>query len=65
MIEYILDSLKNFSTNKLRSGLSSLGIIIGIASVIILLAVGEWTQQQIVSNIQSLGSNLLKVKSMG
>lgn len=41
MIEYILDSLKNFSTNKLRSGLSSLGIIIGIASVIILLAVGE------------------------
>ena len=65
MIEYILDSLKNFSTNKLRSGLSSLGIIIGIASVIILLAVGEWTQQQIVSNIQSLGSNLLTVTSMG
>jgi putative ABC transport system permease protein len=49
------------SSNKVRSGLTMLGIVIGIASVIAMLAIGQGTQQSVESNIQSLGSNLLMV----
>ena len=47
--------------NKVRSGLTMLGIIIGIASVIALVAIGTGAQQSIQNSIQSLGSNLLIV----
>ncbi len=49
------------SSNKVRSGLTMLGIVIGIASVIAMLSIGEGTKAQIESSIQSLGSNLLIV----
>lgn len=49
------------TANKIRSGLTMLGIVIGIASVIALLAVGQGAKNQIESNIQSIGSNLLMV----
>lgn len=49
------------SANKIRSGLTMLGIVIGISSVIAMLAVGQGSQQQIQNNIQSIGSNLLMV----
>jgi len=48
-------------SNKSRSGLTVLGIVIGIASVIIMLAVGNGTSSSIQSSIQGLGSNLLTV----
>jgi putative ABC transport system permease protein len=48
-------------SNKSRSGLTILGIVIGIASVIIMLAVGNGTSNSIQSSIQGLGSNLLTV----
>jgi putative ABC transport system permease protein len=47
------------TVNKVRSGLTMLGIVIGIASVIALTAVGQGAQGSIQSSIQSLGSNLL------
>lgn len=47
--------------NKLRTGLSSLGIIIWVFSVVVLLAVGEWAQAKIISQIESLGTNLLTI----
>lgn len=47
--------------NKVRSGLTTLGIIIGIASVIALVAIGNGAQQSIQNSIQSLGSNLIIV----
>ncbi len=50
------------SSNKTRSGLTMLGIVIGIASVIAMLAVGEGSKAQIEANIQSIGSNLLMVQ---
>jgi putative ABC transport system permease protein len=50
------------SSNKTRSGLTMLGIVIGIASVIAMLAVGEGSKAQIEANIQSIGSNLLLVQ---
>ncbi|HUY62873.1 MAG TPA: ABC transporter permease [Candidatus Paceibacterota bacterium] len=49
------------SANKARSGLTMLGIVIGIASVIALVAVGQGASNAVQSQIQSLGSNLLLV----
>ncbi len=59
--EIILESFKTLANNKLRSGLAMLGIIIGISSVIALISIGLASQQQVQSQIQSLGSNLLTV----
>ncbi|MFA6300886.1 MAG: ABC transporter permease [Candidatus Paceibacterota bacterium] len=49
------------SANKARSGLTMLGIVIGIASVITMTAVGQGAQNSISSSIQSMGANLLMV----
>jgi len=48
-------------SNKARSGLTVLGIIIGIGSVIAMISVGQGSTASITSSIQSLGSNLLMV----
>jgi len=48
-------------SNKVRSGLTVLGIVIGIGSVIAMIAIGAGAQSMIQSNIQSLGSNLIIV----
>lgn len=47
--------------NKLRSGLTVLGIVIGIASVIALISIGQGASSSIQSSIQALGSNLVVV----
>lgn len=47
--------------HKLRSALTMLGVVIGVAAVIALVAVGAGAQAQVVSQFQSLGSNLLTV----
>ena len=47
------------SSNKARSGLTMLGIIIGIASVIAMTAIGQGAQSSIQASIQSIGSNLI------
>lgn len=49
------------SANKVRSSLTILGIVIGISSVIALVAVGQGSTQSITKNISALGSNLLTV----
>ena len=49
--------------NKLRSGLTILGMTIGVASVIVLIAVGNGSSQAVQSRIQSLGTNVLIVMS--
>ena len=49
------------SANKARSGLTILGIVIGISSVIALVSIGQGAQSSIQSSIQSLGSNLLQI----
>lgn len=49
------------SANKVRSGLTMLGIIIGISSVIAMVAIGQGAQSSIQSSIQSIGSNLIIV----
>jgi len=47
--------------NKVRSGLTVLGIVIGIASVIVLVAIGQGATSSIQSSISSIGSNLIEV----
>ncbi|HRY76842.1 MAG TPA: ABC transporter permease [Candidatus Paceibacterota bacterium] len=47
--------------NKARSGLTILGIVIGIGSVIAMISVGQGAQSSIQSNIEALGSNLIMV----
>ena len=49
------------SANKARSGLTILGIVIGIGSVIAMVSIGQGASGQITSSIEGLGSNLLTV----
>ena len=49
------------SANKVRSGLTILGIVIGIGSVIAMVSIGQGAQGQIQSSIESIGSNLILV----
>jgi putative ABC transport system permease protein len=51
--------------NKMRSFLTMLGIIIGISSVIVLVGIGEGTKQQVASQIESLGTNLITINITG
>ncbi len=53
------------AANKLRSGLTILGMTIGVASVIVLIAVGNGSSQAVQSRIQSLGTNVLIVMPTG
>lgn len=50
------------SSNKIRSGLTMLGIVIGISSVIAMTAIGNGAQSSITDSIQSIGSNLITVR---
>jgi putative ABC transport system permease protein len=49
------------TTHKLRSFLTILGIVIGVASVIVLMSIGRGATAQILSNIQQMGSNLITI----
>lgn len=49
--------------NKMRSMLTSLGIIIGVSAVIIMLAVGTGASKKIAKDMESMGSNLLMIRS--
>ncbi len=55
------ETIMALSSNKVRSGLTMLGIIIGIASVIAMTAIGTGAQNSISASIQSIGSNLIIV----
>jgi putative ABC transport system permease protein len=55
------ETITAISSNKIRSGLTILGIVIGIGSVIALIAIGQGAQASIQSSIQSIGSNLVMV----
>ncbi|MGN0221141.1 MAG: ABC transporter permease [Prevotella sp.] len=54
-------ALKAIAANKTRSVLTALGIIIGIAAVITMLAIGQGTKQSIQANIAEMGSNMIMI----
>lgn len=55
----IVEALVSVSSNKLRSALTILGIVIGVGAVIAMLAVGNGAQDTITGSISGIGSNLL------
>ena len=57
--EHLACALRAMAANKVRSGLSMLGILIGVAAVIAMLAIGRGAQQAIEARLASLGSNLV------
>jgi putative ABC transport system permease protein len=63
--ESIRTALGGIAANALRSGLTILGITIGVAAVIILVAVGNGSQRAVQAGIDALGSNVLVVQAQG
>ncbi len=61
IIQSFIEALESLSANKLRSGLTMLGIVIGVGAVIAMLSVGEGAQATITGAISGIGSNLLFV----
>src|SRR5579871_5988434 len=63
MSEIVRVALAGLGANKLRSGLTILGLMIGVGSVIILIAVGTGSSQTVENQIDALGSNVLLISS--
>lgn len=61
ILEIVKVALKNIASNKLRSALTMLGLIIGIASVIVLVGIATGSTSQVKSSVQSLGTDILTV----
>ncbi len=60
--DLIVETTLAISANKLRSGLTILGIVIGIGSVIAMISIGQGAAGKIESNIQAMGSNLITIR---
>lgn len=54
-------ALKSIMSNKLRSSLTMLGLIIGIASVIVLVGIGDGASQNVTEQVQSLGTDIITI----
>jgi putative ABC transport system permease protein len=65
LYEIIRFALRGLSANKLRTALTMLGILIGVASVILLVAVGNGSAKAISDRIEALGTNTITVNSAG
>jgi putative ABC transport system permease protein len=63
IFETIRSAFRGLTANKLRSALTLLGVMIGVAAVILLLAVGNGSSQQIRSLITDLGTNTITVRA--
>lgn len=58
-------ALRSIKSNKLRSVLTMLGIIIGVSSVIILVSIAQGSAKNVTSSINQLGTNLLTINTFG
>jgi putative ABC transport system permease protein len=63
VLQVVREALESLMANKMRSTLTVLGIVIGVASVIAMMAVGEGVQRSITSEISDIGTNLIFVMS--
>ncbi|TRZ50749.1 FtsX-like permease family protein [bacterium] len=57
------ETFTSLSANKLRTGLTILGIVIGVAAVIAMLSVGQGAQNSITSSINSIGTNIVYISA--
>ena len=61
ILQLLQTCLRSILRNRMRSLLTSLGVIIGVGSVIIMVSIGEGTQKQIEARIAAMGTNLLQI----
>ena len=61
ILQLLQTCLRSIFRNRMRSLLTSLGVIIGVGSVIIMVSIGEGTQKQIEARITAMGTNLLQI----
>src|SRR2546423_14437638 len=64
LVETFVLGLKNLRLHKLRSLLTALGIIFGVAAVIIMVAIGEGSKQAALQQLQQLGARNIVVRSI-
>ena len=64
-LQVIVEAFRSMNANRLRSVLTMLGIVIGITSVVLLLAVGDSMQRLISKELEQLGTNMLFVSPGG
>lgn len=60
--DLLKETIWSLSANKIRSGLTILGIVIGVGSVIAMVAIGQGSQASISEKIESIGSNLIMIQ---
>ncbi|MDQ1413575.1 MAG: putative transport system permease protein [Acidimicrobiaceae bacterium] len=65
VVENFRIAIRGISANKLRSGLTVLGLLIGVGAVIILVAVGKGSSTAVQNRIKSLGTNTITVINRG
>lgn len=63
VLQIIFEALESLAANKMRSGLTVLGIVIGVAAVIAMMAIGEGVQNSITGEIEGIGTNLIYISS--
>ncbi len=62
ILQSVRIALRSISANKLRAGLTMLGIIIGVMAVIAMLSIGQGMQNTVTGQISSIGTNLLFIR---
>ena len=60
--ECIKVAFEGLSANKVRSGLTMLGVVIGVGAVIAMIAIGQGAKQQTMTAIQAMGTNVLSIR---
>ena len=60
--EAVKMAFRSLRANLFRTSLTLLGVVIGVAAVVAMLAIGEGSQKQVVASIETMGSNLLFVR---
>ena len=63
LLDTVNIALRAILANRLRSALTSLGLIIGVSSVIVLIAIGQGTQKGVTDRLQGLGTDLIFIES--
>ena len=65
LFEIIRFALRGLSINKLRTSLTTMGIMIGVMSVIVLIAVGNGSSKAVQDSLDRLGTNSIQIRSGG
>src|SRR6266536_3312583 len=61
ILESLRVALRGLASNKMRTGLTMLGIIIGVGVVILVVAIGQGAAQRVTEAVNSLGTNMLSI----